>query len=127
MAALGLTSGEETEFTISWLDVEESQAIWDEAGIPEDPPYWELRPWEDPDADEPTSGPVSEIDRRAPPGGGRVCFPCRVALARAATARCQQRNAANPQPPRVGHYISVEIRRATVKRALLNRLLLPPA
>ncbi|GGK71019.1 hypothetical protein GCM10011509_19310 [Ornithinimicrobium pekingense] len=57
MAALGLPSGAETDFTISWLDEAQSKAIWDETGIPEDPPYWELGPWEEPDSDEPMSGP----------------------------------------------------------------------
>lgn len=43
---LGLEPGTETDFTISWPDDQESEALWDTAGIPDDPPYWELGPEE---------------------------------------------------------------------------------
>lgn len=47
ISKLGLTRGQETDFTVSWLDDAESHAVWPRAGIPDDPPYWELGPEED--------------------------------------------------------------------------------
>lgn len=45
--APGLKPGKETDFTISWLDDQQSEAVWEQFGIPDDPPYWELGPEED--------------------------------------------------------------------------------
>lgn len=44
---LSLTRGQKTDFTVSWLDDAESHAVWPQAGIPDDPPYWELGPEDD--------------------------------------------------------------------------------